>query len=302
MAQATATFEAGTQGATIATSDTGSTSAWDVVTLPAGTGSLTYDNTHIYGTRAAKLTAGSTSTTAILQWSSATLGSISDAFGRFYIYMTANPGNINNEIQFRSTGTVRARIRINTTGKLELINSLNAVVATSTNSVALNQFNRVEFHVTFSATVGFFEALLFTSPDSSTATETIGTGVSNLNLGGASANEFLIGTISTQTSWTHWLDNIVWGAASYPGPASSSSALVNSVAPSISGSMVVGSTVTASPGTWTPTPSSFTYFWHRADDNIGTNLVEIASATGSTYTLDPADAAKYIQVGVIPVP
>ncbi len=301
MAQATATFEAGTQGNTIATSDTGSANAWDAVTLPAGTGSLTYDNTHVYGALAAKFTAGSTSTTAILQWSSVTLGSISDAFGRFYIWMSANPGSINNIIQFRSTGTVRARIRVNPTGKIELINSSNSVVATSTNSVALSQWNRIEFHVTFSASVGFLEAKLFTSPDSSTATETIGTGVANLNLGGASANEFLIGTISTQTNWTHWLDNIVWGAASYPGPVGGSG-LVNSVAPSVSGNLVVGSTVTASPGTWTPTPSSFTYFWHRADDNIGTNLQEITTATGSTYTLDPVDATKYIQAGVIPVP
>ncbi len=301
MTQATATFEAGTQGATIATSDTGSTSAWDVVTLPAGTGSLIYDNTHVYGTRAAKLTAGSTSTTAILQWSSVTLGSISDAYGRFYIWASAFPGNSNNEIQFRNTGTVRARLKINTAGKIELSNSLNSIVATSTNSIALSQWNRVEFHLTFSSSVGFFEALLFTSPDSSSATETIGTGVSNLNLGGASANEFLIGAISTQTNWTHWLDNIVWGATSYPGPFTSG-ALVNSVPPSVSGNFVVGSTVTASPGTWTPTPSSFTYFWHRADDAVGTNLQEISTATGATYTLDPADAAKYIQAGVIPVP
>ncbi len=301
MAQATATFEAGTQGATIATTDTGSTSAWDVVTLPTGTGVLIYDNTHVYGTRAAQLKAGTSATTAILQWSTATLGSLTDAYGRFYIWMGSYPGNINNEIQFRNTGTIRARLRVNLTGKLELINSAGSIVATSTNSVALSQWNRVEFRVTFSATVGFFEVLLFTNPDSTTATETVGTGVANLNLGGASANEFLIGTISTQTSWTHWLDNIVWGATSYPGPVGGAG-LVNSVAPSISGSLVVGSTVTASPGTWTPTPSSFTYFWHRADDNVGTNLVEIASATGATYTLDPADASKYIQVGVIPVP
>ncbi len=83
---------------------------------------------------------------------------------------------------------------------------------------------------------------------------------------------------------------------------SSSSGLVNVVPPSVTGSLVVGSTLTANAGTWTPVPSSFTYGWHRADDASGTNLQEITGATGSTYTLDVADTSKYIQAVVIPVP
>ncbi len=300
MAQVTATFETGTNAATIATSDTGSANAFDVVMINSPA-TVTYDTTHVYGALAAKIITGAGGS-GYVQWSSASLGAITDAYGRLYLWTASNPNSVNSLCLFRSTGTARCRLGLNTAGKLEVRDSTNTVQATSTNAIALSQWNRIEFHVTFNSTVGFMEIKLFQSADSSTATETL-TSASNLNFGGGSSNEILMGWVASQNpTRTMWLDNLVWGAASYPGPASSSNALVNTVAPSISGSMVVGSTVTASPGTWTPTPSSFTYFWHRADDNIGTNLVEIASATGSTYTLDSADTNKYIQVGVIPVP
>ncbi len=74
----------------------------------------------------------------------------------------------------------------------------------------------------------------------------------------------------------------------------------NTVPPTVTGALAVGGTLTISNGTWDPTPSSFQYYWHREDDALGTNLVEIG-ATGSTYTLAAADVGKYIRAGVIPV-
>jgi len=74
----------------------------------------------------------------------------------------------------------------------------------------------------------------------------------------------------------------------------------NTVLPTVTGNLNVGATLTANPGTWLPTPSSFNYFWHREDDALGTNLVEIG-ATGSTYTLSSSDLNKFIRAGVIPV-
>ncbi len=79
-------------------------------------------------------------------------------------------------------------------------------------------------------------------------------------------------------------------------------AFTNTVPPSLSGGLNIGGTLTVNPGTWTPTPGSYTYFWHRAEDTVGTNMQEISTATGSTYTLDSADANLYLQAGVIPNP
>jgi len=79
---------------------------------------------------------------------------------------------------------------------------------------------------------------------------------------------------------------------------------VNTVAPSFSGSMSEGKTLTAAYGTWNDdadTGSSgitYAYQWQRADDDSGTGLTDISGATGSTYTLVSADVGKYIRVKV----
>ena len=63
------------------------------------------------------------------------------------------------------------------------------------------------------------------------------------------------------------------------------------VAPTISGTSKVGSTLTASAGTWTPEPTAVTYQWSR-------NGASIDGATAGSYTLTPADAGAVISVTV----
>jgi hypothetical protein len=58
---------------------------------------------------------------------------------------------------------------------------------------------------------------------------------------------------------------------------------VNTVAPVISGTMVVGQTLTTTNGTWTNSPTSFTYKWYKG-------ITAIVGATSSTYILVQADA------------
>lgn len=57
----------------------------------------------------------------------------------------------------------------------------------------------------------------------------------------------------------------------------------------ISGTTTVGSTLTVSPGIYTPAADSVTYKWQR-------NGVDIADATGTTYVLTADDAGKQIRV------
>jgi hypothetical protein len=63
------------------------------------------------------------------------------------------------------------------------------------------------------------------------------------------------------------------------------------VKPTIAGTLKVGKTVSAVTGTWSPTPSSFTYQWRR--DNV-----PIAGATKSTYKIVAADAGHALSVFV----
>jgi hypothetical protein len=65
----------------------------------------------------------------------------------------------------------------------------------------------------------------------------------------------------------------------------------NTVLPAISGVRTEGETLTASTGTWTNSPSGYTYQWSRNSSPIG-------AATSSTYVLVEADVSNPITVTV----
>jgi hypothetical protein len=68
-------------------------------------------------------------------------------------------------------------------------------------------------------------------------------------------------------------------------------------APAISGTPQVGSTLTASQGTWSGNPTSFAFAWSRCDAN-GDGCATIAGATGNTYKVTQADAGGAFRVSV----
>ncbi len=70
---------------------------------------------------------------------------------------------------------------------------------------------------------------------------------------------------------------------------------VNTSAPSIGGSPLQGQTLTAAPGTWSPTPGGYTYQWQISTDG-GTSWSNIAAATGATYQVGAGDLGAEIQV------
>jgi len=71
---------------------------------------------------------------------------------------------------------------------------------------------------------------------------------------------------------------------------------VNETPPTISGETEVGSTLTASQGTWGgSTPQAYSYEWHRCDSN-GLGCVGVAGGTAPTYELKPADYGHRMKV------
>ncbi len=81
------------------------------------------------------------------------------------------------------------------------------------------------------------------------------------------------------------------------GRAAGQAAPANTATPTISGTPQEGSTLKASTGTWSGSPTSYAYAWSRCDRN-GDGCAVIAGATGSTYTLGAADVDHALRVTV----
>lgn len=75
------------------------------------------------------------------------------------------------------------------------------------------------------------------------------------------------------------------------------SAPTNTVLPSTSGSAVEGQLLSASTGTWTGSPTSYTYEWDDCD-TAGKSCSKIMGATSETYKLAAGDDGDTLRVGV----
>jgi hypothetical protein len=87
------------------------------------------------------------------------------------------------------------------------------------------------------------------------------------------------------------------GGSSSPATSAATSSVIdiipaNSSVPTISGTAQVGQTLTATNGTWTHNPTSFTYQWKRAGTPVG-------GATASTYVPVAADVGNTLTVSVV---
>jgi hypothetical protein len=71
----------------------------------------------------------------------------------------------------------------------------------------------------------------------------------------------------------------------------------NTSLPTISGSAVVGQTLTASTGGWSGAPTSYAYQWRRCD-STGAACASISGATSKSYTLQSADAGRTLRIVV----
>jgi len=79
--------------------------------------------------------------------------------------------------------------------------------------------------------------------------------------------------------------------------AASSAAPANTVPPTITGTPTVGQTLTAQDGTWTNSPTSFSYQWMRCNGG-GNKCAPIRGATLKTYVLVASDAGHTIRARV----
>lgn len=277
MAALTADFELGTNGATIATGDTGSATAWNAIS-----GTPTYDTTHpAHGTKGANC-----NTSASFRHMDWFPSSLTTSFGRAYMYATSAPSSDDRCFEFRNSNNPITRLIFRTTGnstKIMLQNNAGSNLGITTTSYPLNALFRIEWkNVYDTGGAGIFELKLFLTADSITADET--KTATSLTSAFSNETQFLIGSgLAGTNTFPVWYDQIVEGASAYPGPFP-----VNTTAPTISGSAPVGSVLTAGNGTWNSGATfNYTYQWTTGGSNIG-------GATSATYTTVSGDAGNAI--------
>src|SRR4051794_8942805 len=88
---------------------------------------------------------------------------------------------------------------------------------------------------------------------------------------------------------------VLAAAAAAAATHRSSAAPQNTSNPTIEGKFQVNETVTATNGTWSGSPTDFTYKWQRCNSG-GTGCADVAGATSKTYKLVAADVDHTVRV------
>jgi len=249
MALLTNNAEGGTSGTTVTTANSGAPSgnAWDTVTIGT-TGTLAYDSTHTaHGGLSYKFQFGGTAADVLAQWDT-TLGSgIAQLWFRVYAYFTANPGVATPLWSCSPASGLSARLFVNTAGKLIFNNSAGSTILTSTATVPLNAFFRVEGFCVGSATVGQLEFKLFTAMDSLAPAETQTSSAAQNTSGTMAKASFGNSGTTIANVGPFWLDDVGVSTTGYLGPSvAPAAAYATSLPPGF-----------LSPAAWPFIPSAF---------------------------------------------
>lgn len=284
--------EGGSNGTGITTGNSGGASgtAFDSVSLGAGATAV-YDNAQPHnGTLAAKLTTGGSAADCSLNWAGA-IGAQTQVFYRTYLWMSANPASNHRLLDaFDSvSGQLCFAVYVTTTGKLMSVNTGGSTIQTTTNSVNLSGWCRIEVMVIGSATVGQVEIKLFNNVDSATSTETL-TSAATQNTRG-SFNNYRFGAAGDPlpASRTLWLDDLGISTTGYLGPTASAVTLTPATATwaAVAGTPVpqpVTVALTPAAGTWSAIPVSPT-------PQPVTTALTPAAASWSAVAVSPAPGA-----------
>jgi hypothetical protein len=129
-----------------------------------------------------------------------------------------------------------------------------------------------------------------------------GAGASCANIAGAVEKTYLLRSddVSRTLRVRVLAVNADGSASARSGPTAvvtAGSAPANTTRPSITGNARVGEELTADDGTWTNSPTSFTYEWQRCDAD-GTGCAAISGSTGKTYGVRLVDLGFRLRVEV----
>jgi len=199
---------------------------------------------------------------------------------RFYQYWNGTDGNKGPHTGYLWTGragdpthTLLASKRFDLLTDTPTVSGWVEVALDAPISIGANE----TFTVSVSNTNGFY------TRDSIPPSKIVGP----LTLLGTSYGYFTNGVFPGTNSGTNYGIDFVFSSLSAP---------INSAVPTISGTASVGSTLTASPGTWSDTPT-VTYQWQNSSTSNG-NYSDIPFETSPTYIPKGESLGKFVRVSV----
>lgn len=222
--------EGGSDGTATTTGNSGGASgtAWD--TCQRGTNATNEFDTaqKANGSLSVLIATGGTSTTAYNRWSTAlTLlwaTGLTTHYGRFYFRLAGLPAanRVICELLDVLVATNRANIQVLTTGAIRLRNAANGTVATTTATISVDTWYRLEYRIDGSTT-GAYELHLYAGNNVSAIESIVG---GTANFGGA-IGAAAYGYVSNGASLANlWFDGIQINDVSLPGPESSGTTVV----------------------------------------------------------------------------
>jgi hypothetical protein len=99
-------------------------------------------------------------------------------------------------------------------------------------------------------------------------------------------------SVTVKLTWTGNIDASCEKTGITVGPSTTTTAPVNTSAPKVTGTPTPGHTLACSQGTWSNSPTSFSYQWKR-------NGTAISGATHSTYVVQIADEGSVLSCTVV---
>ena len=217
-------FEGGIPlGATVSTvnSGGGSGNAFDSVTTSTTHATVTFDSAEsdAAGLLSGKIATDATSGNAYVTWQTS-LGLQTQVWFRVYCYFTAFPAGNLRLIRLESSATTQcALIEITTAGQVRTLNAASTTLTTSTATIPLNRWFRLEGYCIGSPNLGQVQVKLFsTSPYGpvSGADETDTSAAANTL---SSIGKIDFGNPNSSASTTFWIDDLGVSNTGYIGPA-----------------------------------------------------------------------------------
>lgn len=201
---------------TVGNSGGASGNAFDAVSIGAGSAMVSSSDVSLKGAMVLAYSAA-TSEAAYVQWD-ASMGTKTHIWGRAYFWLPALPAAALRIFSAFNGAGRAAGVQLGTAGKLALIDSANVNQKTGTVVAAIGQPIRIEWEIITSATVGFIEAKLFNSADS-TSPDEIASTLATINTNTqATAYRFGRSESATGAPGLMYMDALELNDTGYPGP------------------------------------------------------------------------------------